>query len=67
MNRPVTEKQSQYIEFMCKILECDNPNCKTLEEAKKWISENQEEYRRTLDSWNAWQDACYESEDWGCR
>ena len=52
---------------MCKILECDNPNCKTLEEARNWISENQEEYRRTLDEWNAWQEACYESEDWGCR
>lgn len=67
INKPVTKKQSQYIEFMCHVLKCDNPNCKTLEEARMWISKNQEEYRRTLDEWNAWQEACYESDDWGCR
>ena len=37
---PTEKKQNQYIDFMCKILECDNPNCKTLEEARNWISEN---------------------------
>lgn len=67
MNRPVTEKQNKYIEFMCKILGCDNPNCKTLEEASKWISKNMRQYKQTLIDWNNWQDACYESEDWGCR
>ena len=39
-----TEKQLSFIEDICEVLEIDNPNCQTKEQASEWISEHIEEY-----------------------
>lgn len=40
-----TEKQIDFIEIMCNKLDIDNPNCKTKEEAQKWISEHYSDFK----------------------
>lgn len=44
-----TEKQLFFINRICEILNIDNPNCQTKEEASEWISDNVEEYNEYIE------------------
>lgn len=44
----ITKKQINFIEQICKVLDIENPNCKTKEDAQKWISEHINEYKKEL-------------------
>lgn len=46
MNDKPTEKQLKYIESVCKFLRIDNPNPKTKDEAKNWLSANVPTYKK---------------------
>ena len=53
-----TKKQLSFISEICDVLEIDNPNCKTIEEASDWIGEHLSLYNlktecRWMEFWEA--------------
>ena len=48
MSKP-TERQLAFIKEMCEVLDMDNPDPKTKQDASNFISENIENYRFVVD------------------